>query len=262
MALYKIKPEKAIHKAFLLFCTPRSGFVKPYQKDYLKAHQSEQIQYKKIKIQTYHWQGSGPKVLLLHGWDSHSFRWKELVKKLRALDYDIRACDAPAHGYSEGNILNVPIYDEVLQLMIDKYEPTTLIGHSVGAMTCIFNQHKQDKTTIDKLVLLGSPSEMQRVMKGFQKILGMSDKFMKVTEDYFESRYNYRFKDFSMSKFAKHIDIPSLVIHDKYDKIVPYKEAIAIDKALKHSKLIISEGAGHSLNTNFIDKAVIKFLKS
>lgn len=261
MALYKLKPQKAIHKAFLLFCTPRRGFVKPHQKDYLKAHQSESIQYKKIKIQTYHWPGKGPKILLLHGWDSHSFRWKELVKKLSALDYDVMACDAPAHGYSEGNILNVPIYDEVTQLMIDKFDPSVLIGHSLGAMTCIYNQHKQKQTNINKMILLGSPSSMVRVMKGFQQILGLGDNFMEVTEDYFESRYGYRFKDFSISSFAQDVNIPSLVIHDKYDKIVPYKEGIAIDNALTNSNLIITEGAGHSLNTDSIDNEIIKFLK-
>ena len=262
MALYKIQPEKAIHKAFMLFCTPRSGFVKPHQKDYLKAHQFEKIKYKKIQIQTYHWPGKGPKVLLLHGWDSHTFRWKDLIKKLKAKDYDIFACDAPAHGYSEGNILNVPIYDEVLQLMIDKYQPEILIGHSAGAMTCIYNQHQQNTSIISKMVLLGSPSEMQRVMKGFQKILGLSNKFMSVTEDYFKSRYGYTFSEFSMCKFAEHIDVPSLVIHDKYDKIVPYQEAIMIDKALKNSKFILSEGAGHSLNKKHIDEEVINFLQN
>ena len=262
MALYKVQPQKAIHKAFMLFCTPRSGFVKPHQKDYLKAHQSEKIKFKKIQIQTYHWPGNGPKVLLLHGWDSHTFRWKDLIKKLKAKEYEIIACDAPAHGYSEGNILNVPIYDEVLQLMIDKYTPEILIGHSVGAMTCIYNQHKQKTLTIKKMVLLGSPSEMQRVMDGFQKILSLSDKFMSVTEDYFKSRYGYTFQAFSIGKFAKDVNIPTLVIHDKYDKIVPYKEAIMIDRALKNSKLILTEGAGHSLNKKHINETVINFLQN
>ncbi len=261
MALYKIKPQKAIYKAFMLFCTPRSGFVKPHQKDYLKAHQSEKIQFKKIEIQTYHWSGSGPKILLLHGWDSHTFRWKALIQKLQDLDYEIIAFDAPAHGYSEGNILSVPIYNEVLQLFIEKYNPEILIGHSVGGMTCIFNQFQHKQSNVKKMVLLGSPSEMQRIMNGFQKILGLSDKFMQQTEEYFESRYNYRFEDFSMAKFCNEIDIPSLIIHDKFDKIVPYNEAISLNENLKNSKLILTEGAGHSLNKDSINNQIINFIQ-
>lgn len=262
MTLYEIKPKKAIHKAFMLLSTPRAGFVKPHQKDYLKAHQSEKISFKKIKIQTYHWPGKGSKILLLHGWDSHSFRWKALVKRLKALDYDIVAFDAPAHGYSEGNILNVPIYNEALELMINKHKPVFLIGHSVGAMTCIYNQYNKKHSDVKKMVLLGSPSEMQRIMNGFQKILGLSTKFMTATEDYFETRYGYTFKSFSMTEFSKQVEIPSLIIHDKYDKVVPYSEAIAIDKSLKHSKLIITEGAGHSLNKDYINDDIINYIQN
>ncbi len=262
MALNKIKPQKAIHKAFMFFCTPRAGFVKPHQKDYLKTHQSKIIDFKKIKIQTYHWPGNGSKVLLIHGWDSHTYRWKDLITKLKTQNYDIKAFDAPAHGYSEGNILNVPIYSEVLQKMINHYKPDFLIGHSVGAMTCIFNQHKQQDSNISKMVLLGSPSEMQRVMNGFQKILGLSDSFMKATQNYFKERYGYTFSEFSMVKFGEQIQIPSLVIHDKYDKVVPYEEAILIDKSLKQSQLIITEGAGHSLYTKSVDNAILNFLQT
>ena len=262
MALYKIKPKKAIHKAFMLLSTPRAGFVKPHQKDYLKAHQSEKIKFKKIQIQTYRWAGKGSKVLLIHGWDSHSYRWKAMVEKLKALDYDIVAFDAPAHGYSEGNILNVPIYNEVLELMIKKHKPDFLIGHSVGAMTCIYNQYMQKNSKVKKMVLLGSPSEMKRIMAGFQKILGLSTKFMLATEAYFKERYGYTFEAFSMAKFSKQIEIPSLIIHDKYDKVVIYSEAKAIHESLKHSKLIITEGAGHSLNKKSINRKIINYIQN
>ncbi|MGX1023588.1 alpha/beta hydrolase [Psychroflexus sp. MBR-150] len=260
MTLYKIKPEKAIRKAFLLFCTPRKGFIKPHQKDFLKAHQADKIGFKKIKIQTYRWPGQGQKVLLVHGWDSHSFRWKALINKLQAKDFDITAFDAPAHGYSEGNILNVPIYHEVLQLMIKEYSPDILIGHSIGAMTCIYNQYEAKNRAIKKIVLLGSPSEMQRFMSGFQKILGLSHNFMQAIENYFENRYNYSFEAFSVAKFATTIDTNSLIIHDKFDKIVPYKEAIEINKSLKNSTLMLTEGAGHSLNNENINTAILKFI--
>lgn len=260
MALYKIKPKKAIHKAFKLFCTPRGGFVKPNQKDFLNSHKSELISYKKIKIQTYKWSGNGPKVLLLHGWDSHSFRWKEMVGHLRKKDYDIMAFDAPAHGFSEGNLLNVPIYNEVLNIMLNKHQPEILIGHSMGGMTAVFNQYNRTYPGLKKMILLGAPSDLKRIMDGFQKILALSDKFMSVTENYFKSRYGYKFEDFSTQKFAKTIETSTLVIHDKYDKIVPYNEAIEIERSLKNSELMITEGAGHSLHKDKIYNKVLEFL--
>lgn len=261
MALYRIYPDRAIHKAFKLFCTPRGGFIKPHQKDYLNAYKFEQIQFKKIKIQTYRWEGKGPKVMLLHGWDSHTFRWKDMVKYLRENDFDITAFDAPAQGNSEGNLLSVPIYNEVLNVMLKSYQPEILIGHSMGGMTAVFNQHLNPSAKLQKMVLLGAPSNLKRIMDGFQKILGLSDNFMKVTEDYFESRYGYRFSEFSTQVFAKNVKTPVLVIHDKYDKVVPYTEALNIDQALDNSELMITEGAGHSLHKTEVYKKVIGFLE-
>lgn len=260
MALYRIQPEKAIHKAFKLFCTPRGGFVKPHQKDYLNAHKSEQIQYKKIKIQTYRWKGQGSKVLLLHGWDSHTFRWKDLIKHLQSKDYDITAFDAPAQGLSEGNLLSVPIYNEVLEIMLDKYKPEILIGHSMGGMTAVFNQHLKKNPNIRKMVLLGAPSDLKRIMDGFQKILALSDRFMKAVEEYFKKRYGYGFAEFSTQDFAKNVNIPALIIHDKYDKIVPFTEAEDIHSALINSEIMITEGAGHSLHKSKIYKRVLEFI--
>lgn len=260
MALYKIKPEKAVYKAFKLFCTPRGSFVKPHQKDFLNAHKSEQLLFKKIKIQTYRWEGSGPKVLLLHGWDSHTFRWKDLIKHLRSKGFDIMAFDAPAHGNSEGNLLSVPIYNEVLNEILKIFKPEILIGHSMGGMTAVYNQHKFRDSNIKKMVLLGAPSDLKRIMDGFQKILGLSYKFMNATEKYFRQRYGYRFEEFNSKDFAKDLKIPCLIIHDKYDKIVPCKEAYDINIALKNSELMITEGAGHSLHKSKIYKRILNFL--
>lgn len=260
MSLYKIKPEKAVYKAFKLFCTPRGGFVKPHQKDFLNAHKAEQLPFKKIKIQTYRWEGSGTKVLLLHGWDSHTFRWKDLIKHLKSKDFDIMAFDAPAHGNSEGNLLSVPIYNEVLNEVFKNFMPEILIGHSMGGMTAIFNQYNKPEPYIKKLVLLGAPSDLKRIMDGFQKILGLSNKFMSATENYFKQRYGYRFEEFNSEDFAKNIKLPCLIIHDKYDKIVPYNEAYDINGVLENSELMITEGAGHSLHKSKIYKRILDFL--
>jgi pimeloyl-ACP methyl ester carboxylesterase len=183
-----------------------------------------------------------------------------MVKHLQTKDYNIIAFDAPAHGNSEGNLLNVPIYNECLNVILEKHNPEILIGHSMGGMTAIFNQHQKSNSNIKKMISLGAPSDLKRIMVGLQKILALSDKFMTVTEDYFKSRYGYTFKEFSSNIFAKTINTPTLIIHDKYDKIVPYIEAVEINEALKNSELIITEGAGHSLHKSKIYKKVLEFI--
>lgn len=60
------------------------------------------------------------------------------------------------------------------------------------------------------------------------------------------------------------IDVPTLIIHGADDQIVPLSEAKAMHKAIKHSKLVVLENAGHLPNLEQPDQfndAVIDFLE-
>jgi len=50
----------------------------------------------------HHTLGSGPDVLLLHGWGMHSGVWENVVEGLRD-DYRITMLDLPGHGYSHAS---------------------------------------------------------------------------------------------------------------------------------------------------------------
>ncbi|QSS97636.1 alpha/beta fold hydrolase [Psychroflexus sp. ALD_RP9] len=260
---FKLNKEKALNKAYQLFSTPRKGDIKPHQAQFLKTAEAQKHSIHSYQIQTYHWPGNGETVLLVHGWDSNTSRWKSLVKELKASNFNIIAFDAPAHGNSTGALLNVPLYAEVLEELISIHKPNYLVGHSIGAMTLIFNQFKfKDSNKIKKQVLLGAPSEMKLIMKDYQKILQLSPKFMSELNTYFKQKFGYYFQEFSIAEFAKSVHVPSLIIHDQYDKIAPVEAAKSISKNLKNSRLIITEGAGHSLKNNDIDKNILKFIQS
>jgi 3-oxoadipate enol-lactonase len=60
------------------------------------------------------------------------------------------------------------------------------------------------------------------------------------------------------------IDVPTLIIHGKDDQIIPVSEAEAMHKAIKNSKLVVLENAGHMLNLEQVDAfndALIDFLE-
>lgn len=265
---YKLKTQRLINKkkamqtAYALFATPRRGDVKPHQIDFLNSHKKEVISSHSHEIQTYHWENSGPRILFVHGWDSNTNRWKNLIQKFQRKGFDIYAFDAPAHGYSSGKTLNVPLYAKVLKDVIEKYKPDFLIGHSMGAMTVIYNQHLYGKQNIKKNVLLGAPSEMLDIVGDYQNILSLSDSFIRDLENFFEKKFGFTYKEFSMAKFAKDISTKSLVVHDKSDKIATVSSAYAIDKSLKKSELLITEGFGHSLYNADVDQKIISFIEN
>ena len=261
-SLFMIQPEKALIKAYKLFSSPRKGKVKPEQEIFLNKAKATSIESDSKKIQTYHWKGKGETIVLIHGWDSNTHRWKELIEDLQNKDFNIIAFDGPAHGYSEGTLLNVPLYSKCLDRILKLYRPDVLIGHSVGAMTVVYNQYLKQSPNIKKIVLLGAPSEMSRIMKDYKQILRLNDKFMNALEQFFKNKFGYTFNEFSIAEFSKSIQQQALIIHDRYDKVAPVEAAKAIHENLKDSTLKITEGAGHSLNKKEIRNTILEFIKA
>ncbi len=259
--LFFFFPKKAVHKAYVLFCTPQKGGILPEQEDFLEDAEDEIIRIEDIEIQTYRWESLGETILLVHGWESNTHRWKGLIQKLHKKGYNIIAFDAPAHGNSSGKILNVPLYTKCLQKIVELYRPNHIMGHSVGGMTTIFHQYTYPNSEIDKLIVLAPPGELARIMKGYQEILKLSPKFMKALDQYFKMKHGYFFKEFSVAKFAKKLTHKGLLIHDKNDDIAPYSEAVAISKTWNGVEFVTTENYGHSLFFEEVDNMIIDFLK-
>ena len=254
--------KAAARKAFLIFCTPRGGRIKEDQKEFLNAAKDEQLKINDtVTVQTYKWEGSGPTVLLIHGWESNAHRWWRLIEVLQSHHYNIVSFDAPAHGNSTGKILNVPLYTESLEIVSQHYQPEFHIGHSVGALTTIFHYYKHQPTYIKKLVSLGAPSELSEIMKDYQKILSMNNMVMRGLDSLIQQRFGFTIKEFSGYSFAQSIDIPGLIIHDVYDKITPVEASRGIHKNWKDSTYIETSGLGHSLYQDEVRNHIIEFIK-
>jgi pimeloyl-ACP methyl ester carboxylesterase len=70
-------------------------------------------------------------------------------------------------------------------------------------------------------------------------------------------------EDYGSSFVSKDISQPILIIHDKNDDDVDVKAAYQINKSLKNSQLMITEGLGHRkiLGDKIVIENSIKFLK-
>jgi len=258
--LFFFNKNKALHRAYIFFSTPRDGAVLEDQEYFLEENEDEVIQTGDHYIQTYRWANEGETVLLVHGWESNTHRWKTLIQKLHLQGYNVVAFDAPAQGNSSGKILNVPLYAECLQKIIESYRPNYLVSHSVGAMTTIFNQYLYPEPEIQKLVILAPPSELGRIMSDYQNILKLPSKFMTALDFYFKDKFGYTFEEFSTAKFAKKLSVKGILIHDRHDDIAPYEEGVSVANNWKKGKLITTENFGHSLFFDQADQMIINYL--
>ncbi len=255
-------PKLAAKKALNLFATPRKGGVLDVQKAFLSTSTQDTLYLDATPIMTYHWKGNGKTVLLAHGWESNAFRWHKLVKALQAGNYNIVALDAPAHGQSGSKQFNALLYAEFINIVVTRFQPEIIIGHSVGGMASIFFQKKYQFQKLRKLILLGAPSEFVNVFNNYTSLLGYNKHLKKQLNKLIIDRFGDTPESFSSASYLEHITIQGLIIHDKKDKIIAYEEALLIDKSFKNAKLISTEGYGHSLHHDSINKHILEFLNS
>ncbi len=254
--------KTSAEKAFELFCTIRKGKVRPEQKDYLEYAKDEVHTIGAHHIQSYRWPGNKETVLLVHGWESNTFRWRNLIKILSEADFNVIAFDAPGHGHSTGDHLNVPLYAESLNYMIEKRKPKFLVGHSVGGMTILYHQYKHGNQNIEKIVTLGAPSEFHEIMDDYQHTLKLSTRAMIELDKYIEGRFGFHIRDFSTSEFARSNTSKGLLIHDRSDRIAPFHASEKVQGNWKGSILIATEGLGHSMHQDAVNQQITDFLKS
>ena len=256
-----ISGKYAAAKALSLFATPRKGLINKYQASFLNTASKKKLNYNGFSIMTYNWEGSGKTVLLSHGWESNTSRWKKLIQILQKRNFNIVALDAPAHGKSESKKFNAILYSEYINVVNKHYKPEIMIGHSVGGMASIFYQNKYHSEYLEKIVLLGAPSEFETILKNYINLLKYNSKVVQSLDKLIENTFGAPPSAFSTAKFAKSLNgVSGLIIHDKKDRIIPFSDAELIHKNFKNSKLVSTTGLGHSLNSSEVYNHIIQFI--
>ncbi len=254
--------KKAAEKAFALFCTPRKGKVEPEQAGFLENAKKDRVKVEGIELQTYQWKGNKETILLLHGWESNTFRWQNLISFLQKENYNIIAFDAPAHGYSTGKVFNVPLYTDCTQAIVNTYHPKIFIGHSLGGMNALYNQQKYPNKEVEKIVTIGSPAKLKDIMSHYQNMLKFNATVLSGLDHYFKIHLGFSFHEFSTYKFDGHQAKKGLIIHDELDTIAPFSASESVHSTWKNSTLFKTSGFGHSMHQDEVSHEIMNFIKS
>ncbi len=252
---------KAGRLAYTLFSNPREGKLLQYTPFLAKA-EKHVLYYKKQRIQTYHWFGTGETVLLIHGWESNSNRWQGFVQYLKKKQYNIVALDAPGQGMSSGKELNPILYSHYLEEVCKVYRPDYLVGHSLGGMTMFYFQSVFQFPTVKKVIGLGSPNKFTRITRNYKNLLSLSNSAFQYYLDVFKNQFFIDITHFSTEEFIRNIHQPVLLIHDKSDTIVPFQDAVEIAENNPDIQFVQTEHLGHSLFSQQVYKEIVAFLKS
>ena len=254
-------PKKASQLAYAFFSEPREGKLsKNDLPEILKETQTETLQYGKHHFQSYTWKGNDTIILLVHGWESNASRWENILPYLKKSGCTIIAIDGPAHGLSSGKEFNVPKYAEFIDVAVQKFKPQYLIGHSIGGNACLYYQYKYQNTAIQKMVILGAPSDFKIILHNYIAMLSLNYKISKTLENHYLNHFKLKLEHFSGQLFASEISIKGLIVHDINDTVVLFEEGKKIASSWENSRFIETTGLGHSMHDDDLYKKVVLFL--
>ena len=256
-----IFPKKANQLAYALFSEPRDGkLLKDKLPEILKETEKEIHQYQGDYFQTYTWKGDENVILLVHGWESNASRWEKLLAYLKKSGSTIIALDAPGHGLSSGKEFNIPQYAAFIDVLVQKFEPKHLIGHSLGGKTCLYYQSTYQSNSIEKMVILGSPSDFKIILNNYIALLSLNAKISKGLENHYLNHFNLTLENFTGKFFASNIKTKGLIAHDTDDTIVLFEEGKKIASSWQDSIFIETKGLGHSLHDKELYQKIVSFL--
>ncbi|MDG1502125.1 MAG: alpha/beta hydrolase, partial [Ulvibacter sp.] len=234
--------------AFNLLCKVRRAGISEKGKAFFEKGTQYTLLLEKNSAVLHKW-GSGPKnILFLHGWESNSQRWLPYYNMLEKEKYTIYALDAPGHGMSGGNKLNVEVFRQAIEAALSHIGPIdTIIGHSLSNTAIGYCYAMNPYVDVKKFIVMGAASGMDAVFTYFKEILGLSKRSVSNLSKKVNTIFKIPHQEVKLMSFLDKVTQPVLLIHDKNDAVTPFKPIENILK--KHPKIntYITCGLKHDL---------------
>ena len=244
--LAHLAPNAMAEVAYRLLARPRRA-KKSYLNRLPDGARPFSFPFRTQKLNGFRWGESGPKVILLHGWESHLGRMLPLVNPLREAGYQVIALDGPAHGRSGHRSTNVFDFGEALKaLLIREAGAEAILAHSFGAAATMLMLANNRYLQPEKLVCFAPMANMRIHLSIFQSLSGVTNRTMRLIETKLKQRFGGDGAIWDVTNFAHRLSCRGMVIHDKDDPIVPFDLGASLAAGWPMAELMMTNGLGHN----------------
>jgi pimeloyl-ACP methyl ester carboxylesterase len=190
----------------------------------------------------------GPIALLVHGWGGHARQMLPLAGSLAEQGYRPVLLEMPAHGRSAGTSSNLPQFARAIDYAIgrlqqDGHRVGLLAGHSLGANAAAYATSRG--LPIEKLVLLAPPASPRAYTRYFAQVFGLNEATRAAMQRRIEASEGVLMHHFEPLAVAPRIRVPTLIVHDREDRINAFADGQAFAHAIQGAQLAATEGLGH-----------------
>lgn len=244
-----ISPSLAAKNAFKVFQKVRKKDIRQREEVYYLEATKRTLPFEKENLNVYEF-GTENKdlVILMHGWDSNAGCMYSFVNELLEQKKRIISINLPGHAdyksYST-NFFECKNAFKVLLGNLPEHNNLSIIAHSFGSGISTYALTEID-IKVDNLIFLTSPNVIEDIFIDFKKMIGLNQKAYNKLNVKASEILNEPLENLIMENKLKKFKFNHLyLIHDKFDKIIPYSNSVSMNKAIDNSTLIPYENVGH-----------------
>ena len=205
---------------------------------------------------------TGPRVLLVHGWNGAAADWRPLAEALVADGFSVCALDLPAHGASPGRVSSLPRFVRGVLEANRRHGPFDVwIAHSMGVAASLAALARGAQAR--RLILLGGLIDPAGALREFARGFGLNAAATRAYLAGIEREERMPLSDVDALRNARAIMAPTLIVHDCDDRVIPVEHGRKLAAALPTAQLIQTSGLGHRriLSDDTIVRSVVAFAK-
>jgi len=191
--------------------------------------------------------GAGEPVYLVHGWGGWRGQLGAFVAPIVDAGRRVVGFDAPSHGESgpgalgRGRSTAVEMAEALAAVGRRLGAPSAVVAHSLGCTTAALAL--ADGLPMGRLALVAPSADVMGMTAQLARTLGYGERTRQRFDARLEALAGRPLTHFDLTRMPA--DAPTLVVHDRHDKEVPYAESVRIAEAWPAATLVTTEGLGH-----------------
>jgi len=189
-----------------------------------------------------------PIVLLAHGWGGHAGQMLALADALAARGLRPVLLEMPAHGRSSGSFSNLPQFARAIEyvsgrLAAQGHRLRAIAAHSLGANALAFAAGRG--LAAERLMLIAPPASPYEYTRYFAHVFGLREATRAAMQRLIEAREAMLMPSFEPAAVGPRIAQPTLLVHDRDDRVNAFADSEAYRDAIAGAKLVATRGLGH-----------------
>ena len=247
--LHRTAPSAAARLAYALLTRPPRVAERPWQTQLRTQARSEWLRWQHGRLALYRW-GTGPTVLLVHGWGARGTHLGRMVRPLVEAGYGVVAFDAPGHGQSSGRAATLPQFAQAIAAVGERVgEVHTLIAHSFGVPMALWAQVEWGLRA-QRQVLFSSLDHCNWVTEEFARLVGLPPSVMARGRQLMVQRSagGMAWERLAVGDLLCQTRVPTLMLHDTEDPEVPIDHLFNVMARCGADRPVdvhVTDGLGH-----------------